>query len=65
MCAMTTVVTPATVATNTRLQVSVGSMSRRASAISRTVFSVIEVEMNMTVVMGMGNATVKKMMINP
>ena len=65
MCAMTTVVTPATVATNTRLQISVGSMSRRASAISRTVFSVIEVEMNMTGVMGMGNATVKKMMTNP
>ena len=65
MCAMTTVVTPATVATNTRLQVSVGSTSGRASAISRTVFSVIEVEMNMTGVMGMGNAPVKKMMTKP
>ena len=65
MCAMTTVVTHATVATNTRLQVSVGSMSRRASAISTTVFSVTEVEMNMTGVMGMGNAPVKKMMTKP
>ena len=65
MCRMTTVVTPATVATSTRLQVSVGSMSRRASAISTTVFSVTEVEMNMTGVMGMGNATVKKMMTKP
>ena len=65
MCRMTTVVTPATVATNTRLQVFVGSMSRRASAISITVFSVTEVEMNMTGVMGMGNATVKKMMTKP
>jgi hypothetical protein len=62
---MTTVVTHATVATNTRLQVSVESTSRRASAISRTVFSVIEVEMNMTVAMGMGNAPVKKMMTKP
>ena len=65
MCRMTTVVTPATVATNTRLQVSVGSMSRRASVTLTTVFSVTEVEMYMTGVMGMGNATVKKMMINP
>ena len=65
MCAMTTVVTPATVATKTRLQGSVESTSGRASAISTTVFSVIEVEMNMTVVMGMGNATVKKMMTKP
>ena len=65
MCAMTTVVTPATVATNTRLQISVGSMSRRASVTLTTVFSVTEVEMNMTGVMGMGNATVKKMMTKP
>ena len=65
MCAMTTVVTPATVVTNTRLQIFVGSMSRRAFAILTTVFSVTEVEMNMTGVMGMGNATVKKMMTNP
>ena len=65
MCAMTTVVTPATVATNTRLQVSVESTSGRASVISTTVFNVIEVEMNMTVVMGMGNAPVKKMMTKP
>jgi len=65
MCAMTTVVTPATVATNTRLQVFVESMSRRASVILTTVFSVTEVEMNKTGVMGMGNATVKKMMTKP
>ena len=65
MCRMTTVVTPATVATNTRLQISVESTSGRASAISRTVFSVTEVELNMTVVMGMGNAPVKKMMTKP
>ena len=63
MCRMTTVVSHATVATNTRLQVSVGSISRRASAISTTVFSVTEVEMNMTGVMG--NATVKKRMTKP
>jgi hypothetical protein len=40
-------------------------MSRRASVTLTTVFSVTEVEMNMTVVMGMGNATVKKMMTKP
>jgi hypothetical protein len=62
---MTTVFTPATVATNTRLQVFVESMSRRASVILTTVFSVTEVEMNKTGVMGMGNATVKKMMTKP
>jgi len=62
---MTTAITHATVATNTRLQVSVTSTSRKASVISTIVFSVTEVEMNMTFVMGMESATVKKMMTNP
>ena len=65
MCAMITVITPAMVATNTRLQVYVASTSRKASVISTIVLRVTEVEMNMTFVMGMEKATVKKRMTNP
>ena len=52
MCATTTVVTLATVATNIRLQVSVASTSRKASAISTIALRVTEVLVNMTSVAG-------------
>ena len=48
MCATTTVVTLATVATNIHLQASVASTSRRASAISTIALRVTEVLVNMT-----------------
>ena len=48
MCAMATVVTLATAATNTRLQASVASTSRKASAISTIALRVTEVLVNIT-----------------
>ena len=48
MCAMTTVVTLAMAATNTRLQAFVASTSRKASAISTIALRVTEVLVNMT-----------------